>query len=271
MTDDPHQWPEEVRLAFQEALSRPLDPDRLLTGHTPHGGAGRPGETAPGTAQHDTTQGSGADAPALPTLTGGGNRPDLPHSAEWRDMTTNTEPTPAQLRDAWVSLMSGLELTLVTTREHARASRSMAQAILDDTGLTPGSSPADWAATAWAASKLLEALKALPAPELVMGHRYQKGSKRPDPKVKRDRGRAGKEYVPQGAIPWPELGDGTPWTQDLTLVRHPEAPGETGHLVRLEWAGGWWAIVHWPAAGRMKPETDARMALANLLPAEPGA
>lgn len=99
-----------------------------------------------------------------------------------------------------------------------------------------------------------------------MGHRYQKGSRRPDPTAHRDKGKRDGTYQPRGAIPWPELGDGTPWTERVTKVRHPDAPGETGHLVRLEWEGGWWAIVHWPKAGRLRPEMTARIPLANLLP-----
>lgn len=73
--------------------------------------------------------------------------------------------TPEQKRDAWVSLMSGLEVTLTTTLSHAQASEKMAQAIQDDTGHSrPGFTPPDWDATAWAAKKLLEQLRAVPAP-----------------------------------------------------------------------------------------------------------
>jgi len=85
-------------------------------------------------------------------------------------MTTTDEPTPQQLRDAWVSLMSGLELTLVTTREHARASAGLAKTIRDDTGHQPTHSPAEWHASRWAATRLLEALKALPVPEVPVDH-----------------------------------------------------------------------------------------------------
>lgn len=77
-----------------------------------------------------------------------------------------TNATPTQLRDAWLSLEAGLELTLTTTREHARASASMARTIRADTGYAGGHPPEEWDATAWAAQKLLDALKALPTPVL---------------------------------------------------------------------------------------------------------
>ena len=47
----------------------------------------------------------------------------------------------------------GLERALGSTLVNARAKREMAQAILDDLGTTPGNTPDEWDATAWAAQR----------------------------------------------------------------------------------------------------------------------
>lgn len=73
--------------------------------------------------------------------------------------------TPEDRRAAWIALMSSLEAQLTATRENARAHAVTAKAILEDTGhSTPGSTEADWEATAWAAAQLLRDLRVIPAP-----------------------------------------------------------------------------------------------------------
>lgn len=107
-----------------------------------------------------------------------------------------------------------------------------------------------------------------------MGHRYQKGARRMNPGDKPKGGGHG-QYVLSGGIPWPELGDGTPWCDGLTRVTHAELTQETGTLQWVEWChpdgermpdgqrekvrkatktlperretnpGAWWAVVSW--------------------------
>lgn len=93
-----------------------------------------------------------------------------------------------------------------------------------------------------------------------MGHRYQKGSRRPKP-GEAPKGKARQSpYVCTGTIPWPELGDGTPWREGLVKVTHPEVPGEVGRLQAVEWHDGeWTALVAWGPALVRHP-------LHNLLP-----
>lgn len=81
-----------------------------------------------------------------------------------------------------------------------------------------------------------------------MGHRYQKGARRPDPTVRRDRGRPGKTWKRSPhALPWPELADGTAWTTGLGAVTHALVPGSVGVLQEpVAWEDGEWvATVAW--------------------------
>lgn len=78
-----------------------------------------------------------------------------------------------------------------------------------------------------------------------MSHRYQKGSKRPDPTVTR---RGARAWNPSpGAVPWPELADGTPWKADLGPVTHVQVPESIGALEgAVAWESGEWvATVAW--------------------------
>lgn len=75
--------------------------------------------------------------------------------------------TPEQRREAWLALVGQMERQLLATRENAKASEKMAQALIADGCAWPSmTTPEDWEATAWAAGRLLEGLKGLPVPEV---------------------------------------------------------------------------------------------------------
>lgn len=106
----------------------------------------------------------------------------------------------------------------------------------------------------------------------------------------RDRGKRKDTWTLAGGVPWPELGDGTPWTDSLTRVRHAELEQEVGKLQWVEWThpdgsympvrsgkptkghpegkphpGVWMAVVTWDRRDQMDSLT-ARHPLVNLLP-----
>lgn len=100
-----------------------------------------------------------------------------------------------------------------------------------------------------------------------MGHRYAKGSRRPGPTDNPGRHAGDKGYQLSGGVPWPELGDATPYADAIQRVVHLET-GEAGTLRSVEWAtpegafmhpdarhtktktprlnpGAWWGVVSW--------------------------
>ena len=122
-----------------------------------------------------------------------------------------------------------------------------------------------------------------------MAQRKMKGERRKDPRVKR--GQHSHGYVLSGGVPWPELGDGTPWADSITRVTHRELPEETGTLQWVEWChpggdrmpdaertvkatktrperarpGEWWCVVSWDR----RDEHDSLMVrhpLKNVVP-----
>lgn len=97
-----------------------------------------------------------------------------------------------------------------------------------------------------------------------MGRQYQKGSKRPDPSVKRRPAKTAWAKSPH-AVPWPELADGTAWTPGLGPVTHALVPGSVGTLEEpVVWDGGEWvATVAW------EDGLLAQIPLANLLLFDP--
>lgn len=127
-----------------------------------------------------------------------------------------------------------------------------------------------------------------------MGHKYQKGSKRPDPRAHRDKGaKVQKGTYELSGIGWPALGDGTQWRDGLVRVVHAET-GERGNLATVEWCdpdggympvrtkpatktigervlpGAWWGLVAWDNRDRWHVlKLAPRHPLTDLLP-EPG-
>ena len=127
-----------------------------------------------------------------------------------------------------------------------------------------------------------------------MSHRYQKGSKRPPAeahRARRDKGQPKGGYTLSGGVPWPTLGDGTPYVlpgkSQPFRVRHAELEKETGTLQWVEWChpdgshmpdldrhtkartpklrpGGWWAVVAWDSRDQHDSIT-ARHPLENLV------
>lgn len=51
------------------------------------------------------------------------------------------------------------------------------------------------------------------------------------------RGRHETQYQLAGSVPWPELGDGTPYTAAVVRVRHREFPDWVGRLQWTEFRG----------------------------------
>lgn len=109
-----------------------------------HPGAPNPHPAAPHD-HHDTTQ-----------------QPDQPHPDTPTTRKTDTEGpvvprlaercSPAERREAWLALAAGLESQLGATMVHARAEVSM------------GAESSAWAATEWAASRLLAQVRDLAVP-----------------------------------------------------------------------------------------------------------
>ncbi len=64
--------------------------------------------------------------------------------------------------------------------------------------------------------------------------RNLRGGRKSAPKARSKPGPA-KGYMIGGTVPWPEFGDGTPWTDALDRVRHTELTEEVGKLQWVEW------------------------------------
>lgn len=113
------------------------------------------------------------------------------------------------------------------------------------------------------------------------GKRRQKGSS------------YGKGYKLDGAIPWPELGDGTPYLPGMRVAHH-QLTDERGTIQWVKWSdsegnviepgkrldkrgnatpGEWWAVVSWESRRPTHPPEDplVRLPLAHLIaaPTEP--
>jgi len=157
--------------------------------------------------------------------------------------------TPEQRREAWVCLTVDLQRSLVSTREHARTAMRMSQAILDDCGLSPGHTPEDWEATAWAAQKLLESVMGLEPPAIPE-----------DPALG--------QLTIQDALSTP--GENVEWCHPDGSFMPDGARTKKATKTRGEQAnpGSWWAIVSWDARDA-HPEVKARCLLANLVPIHP--
>lgn len=126
-----------------------------------------------------------------------------------------------------------------------------------------------------------------------MSARHQKGSHRPDPKLKRHQDPRHGHYPLTGGVPWPSFADGSMYADRIRRVTHVEASENVGTIQALEWAhpdgsymkgedrmtkaktprlkpGAWYAIVSWDERDRF-PEIKARVALAHLVPIDPEA
>ncbi len=105
---------------------------------------------------------------------------------------------------------------------------------------------------------------------------------RPRVETTRDPGRKPVRTL-HGGIPWPSLGDGTPYCDQKGLrVRHTEAPDNVGALGYVEWCtpegaymtgerhtakgpkpGAWFAVVSWDGRDPL-PAIKARVELTHL-------
>lgn len=83
-------------------------------------------------------------------------------------MTTPTNATPEQRRAAWLDLMQRLEIEAGARYSLAYASLERGKAYGDDNPYPHLLQEAE--AEMWAAKKILDTLKALPAPEIPVDH-----------------------------------------------------------------------------------------------------
>ena len=91
-----------------------------------------------------------------------------------------------------------------------------------------------------------------------MGRHYQKGSKPPAKgthAAKRDRGKR-PERQTGGDVPWPELGDGTPYTPAIARVVLKEDPTWAGRIQWTRWSN--------PDGSYMKEREDVKAATKTL-------
>lgn len=166
-------WRAADRRTFTALESIAASLERLSLPLIPVEGPETPRESSQGTGRGKTDPEAAQSSPDAvvwvprwtpPTPEVALERPEAPRNEN------ASQSTPEQKRDAWVAIVRELETMLIRTREAAKASRSTAWVIRQETGHVSSPGEDDYDATAWACMKLLTLLGTAPAPEVPEDH-----------------------------------------------------------------------------------------------------